>query len=174
MAKKIKLRDYQKSILDKLEEVRVDTSTVAANYLGVEINGRNVLVDLLEISETLVVEGIQPVPLVKPWFLGMTNVRGVLYAMNDLAQLLDHHHTVVSSDTRMLLINENIISNMGILVDKLIGLRNIKAFIRRKNTKKVSPCFKQDSYVDKEKKVWYVLDCEKLVASKDFEVPYAA
>lgn len=171
-AEKVKLRDYQKGILDKLEEIKADASDASANYLGVEISGRNVLVNLLDITETLVVTDIKPVPLVKPWFLGMTNVRGVLYAINDLGQLLDNRFTEISSNTRMLLVNEDIFSNVGVLIDRLIGLRSFDV-LKKRDEKEVSLCFKQESYEDNEGNVWYVLDCERLVDSKEFEVPYA-
>lgn len=169
---KVKLRDYQKSILDKLEMIREDAAHVPSNYLGVEISGRNVLVNLLDITETLVMADIQPIPLVKPWFLGMTNVRGVLYAINDLGQLLDNQASEISSNTRMLLIDDGISSNVGFLVDRLVGLRNFEELKKRKKTE-ASLCFKKERYEDEEGNVWHILDCERLVSSKEFEVPYA-
>jgi len=140
MAEKVKLRDYQKSILDRLDVVRTDA--------------------------------IQPIPLVKPWFLGVTNVRGVLYAINDLGMMLDDSATELSSDTRMVLINQNITSNVGILINRLIGLRNLSVLTKRDETED-NLCFKQESYTDEDGQVWYVLDLERLVNSKEFEVPYA-
>jgi twitching motility protein PilI len=172
MAEKVKLRDYQKSILDRLDIVRSDASSVVESYLGVQIGGNNVLVNLLDISETLVVTEIQPVPLVKPWFLGMSNVRGVLYAINDLGQMLNNHLTEMSSDTRILLINNNISSNIGILVDRLVGLRQMDAFEARQVENKESIFFKPEIYEDSENKTWRVLDCEKLVSSRELETPY--
>lgn len=172
MAEKVKLRDYQKSILDRLDVVRSGSASLTASFLGVEISGRNVLVDLLDISETLVVTDVEPVPLVKPWFLGMANVRGVLYAINDLGQLLDNRFTEISSNTRILLINESISSNVGILADRLIGLRNLETFKLLENMEEESVCFKQERYEDEEKRTWHVLDCEKLISSRDFETPY--
>jgi len=172
MAEKVKLRDYQKSILDRLDVVRTGSATLGASYLGVEIGGRNVLVDLLDISETLVIIDIEPVPLVKPWFLGMANIRGILYAINDLGQLLDNRYTPISSNTRMLLINNSISSNVGILADRLIGLRNLETFNLREMVEEESVCFKQERYEDEDKKTWYMLDCEKLISSRDFETPY--
>jgi len=169
---KVKLRDYQQSILDKLEMIREDASNVPSNYLGVEISGRNVLINLLDITETLVVSEIEPVPLVKPWFLGMTNVRGILYAINDLGQLLDNQATEVSSNTRMLLISNDVSSNIGFLVDRLVGLRNFENMTKKKKTEE-SLCFNPERYEDEEGNLWYVLDCERLVSSKEFEVPYA-
>ncbi len=169
---KVKLRDYQQSILNKLEMIRADASNVPSNYLGVEISGRNVLVNLLDITETLVVAEIEPIPLVKPWFLGMTNVRGVLYAINDLAQLLDNQASEISSNTRMLLISDDVSSNIGFLVDRLVGLRNFEEMKQKKKTEETI-CFKPERYEDEEGNLWYVLDCERLVSSKEFEVPYA-
>ena len=173
MAEKVKLKDYQKSILDKLELIKTDASSMTVNYLGVEIGNRNVLVDLLEISETLVMTDIQPIPLVKPWFLGISNVRGTIYAVNDLVQLLDGSPTKLSSNTRMLLINGKITANVGFLVDRLIGLRSTETLKLLKPSTEDSICFSADRYEDDEKKLWYVFDCKKLVSSRVFETPYA-
>jgi twitching motility protein PilI len=172
MAEKVTLRDYQKSILDRLDVVKSGSATSAASYLGVEIGSRNVLVDLLDISETLVVPEIEPVPLVKPWFLGMANVRGVLYAINDLGQLIDKRFTEISSSTRALLINDTISSNVGVLADRLIGLRSMDTFKQIENDSEETVCFRPERYEDDEKRTWYVLDCEKLISSRDFEIPY--
>jgi twitching motility protein PilI len=173
MADKIKLRDYQKSILDKLEAIKTDTTSTPVSYLGVEIGGRNVLVDLLEISETLAMVDIQPIPLVQPWFLGMSNVRGTLYAINDLVCLLDKHPSGISSNTRMLLINENIAANVGFVVNKLIGLRSLESLKPLEYSTEESVCFSPVRYEDEESKLWYVLDCKKMVTSRVFEMPYA-
>jgi twitching motility protein PilI len=173
MAEKIKLKDYQKSILDKLESIKTDATPVGIRYLGVTIGGRHVLINLLEISETLTMVDIQPIPLVKPWFLGMSNIRGTLYAINDLVQLLDNQPTQISSDTRMLLMNKRIISNVGFLVDKLIGLRAEDALKPLTASTEDSFCFSPARYEDDEKRIWYVLDCKKMVNSRMFELPYA-
>lgn len=173
MAEKVKLRDYQKSILDRLDVVNAGDAGDASRYLGVIIGDRHVLVDLQEITETLVVTEIQPVPLVKPWFLGMTNVRGVLYAINDLAQLIDGVTTELSSDTRMLLFSDDVISNVGFLADKLVGLRNTDLMKRVKSKKKDNLYFGDDCYEDDDKNVWHVFNAQRLASASEFEVPYA-
>lgn len=173
MAEKIKLKDYQKSILDKLEVIKTGSSSEMVKYLGVEIGSRNVLVDLLEVSETLTMADIQPIPLVKSWFLGMSNVRGTLYAINDLGQLLDDSPTNISSNTRMLLINNGITSNVGFVVDRLIGLRSTETFKLLEPSTEETVCFTADRYEDEDKKLWMVFDCKKLVKSRAFETPYA-
>lgn len=172
MVDKVKLRDYQQSILDRLEVVKTDNSMQAASYLGVEISGRNVLVNLLDISETLVLGEVTTVPLVKPWFLGMTNVRGVLYAINDLAQLLDDRYSQLTSNTRLLLVNDSITANVGVLVDRLIGLRSMDNFEQKGKLEKGHICFDEDIYEDEHQTKWHVLDTVKLIESKEFGTPY--
>jgi len=66
MAKENKLREYQSSILARLESVKHADAEAPAGYLGVRIGDKNILVDLQEITETLPVAEIHPVPLVKP------------------------------------------------------------------------------------------------------------
>ena len=102
MAKKSTLREYQTDILARLEEAKKAGAAAPAGYLGVLIGDKHVLVNLQEISETLPIMAIQRVPLVKPWFLGVANVRGVLYAINDLTQLLEHKLTSVSASASLI------------------------------------------------------------------------
>ena len=144
MAKENQLRDYQKSILDRIEVIKNADTMTAAGHLGVVIGSKNVLVDLQEITETLPMVEIQPVPLVKPWFLGMSNVRGVLFAINDLAQLLENKLTNKSSNTRLLLIGESVSSNVAFLADRLIGLRNLASMKKRDEVLLDSICFKSE------------------------------
>lgn len=180
MAKELKLRDYQNSILAKLESIKNADAAAPAGYLGVVIGSKNVLVDLQEITETLPLVDIQAVPLVKPWFLGVSNVRGVLYAINDLAQMLENTLTQISSNTRLLLISESVAANIAFVADRLIGLRSLENLtkIEAKTDKKSETesanniCLKPDVYEDAEKRIWYMLDCNQLVHSKEFITPY--
>ena len=173
MAKGSRLREYQTSILARLEEAKKPGAAAQAGYLGVVIGSKNVLVNLLEISETLPILHIHRVPVVKPWFLGVVNVRGVLYAINDLAQMLEHTFTPISSETRLLLMSEAITSNVAFVVDKMIGLRKLDEMKLREETAEESLCLKAQTYQDGENRVWYMLDCDKLVRSNEIATPNA-
>lgn len=173
MAKENQLRDYQKSILDKLESIKSADAPASAGHLGVMIGGKHVLIDLQEITETLPLVEILPVPLVKSWFLGVSNVRGVLYAINDLAQLLENKFTNISSSTRLLLIGDHLSANVAFVADRLIGLRNLTNLKKRDEMLQDSICLNPETYEDEEKNIWHVLDCDKLVHSKEFATPYA-
>jgi twitching motility protein PilI len=173
MAKKSTLREYQTDILARLEDAKKAGAAAPAGYLGVVIGSKNVLVNLQEISETLPILSIQRVPLVKSWFLGVANVRGVLYAINDLAQMLERKFTKTSYSARMLLISEVVTSNVAFMVDSVIGLRNLNDLKRHDEKMDDSICLKPQTYLDTENRVWYMLDCDKLVRSKEFATPYA-
>jgi twitching motility protein PilI len=172
MSKQSQLREYQTSILARLEIAKKTGSEASAGYLGVVIGSKNVLVSLQEISETLPMTEIQPVPIVKPWFLGVSNVRGVLYAINDLAQLLEASFTSISSNARLLLISEAVSSNVAFIVEKMIGLRNINEMKLHEVDTEESACLKAQTYQDDENRIWYMLDCDKLIRSKEFATPY--
>jgi len=100
-------------------------------------------------------------------------VRGVLYAINDLAQIVDNQFTKVSSNTRLLLMGESVAANVAFLADKLIGLRSLSALTKRDIESQDNICLKSETYEDAEKRIWYVLDCAKFAQSKEFAVPYA-
>lgn len=172
MAKGSQLREYQSNILARLEDAKKAGAELPAGYLGVVIGSKNVLVNLQEISETLPVANIQRMPIVKSWFIGIANVRGVLYAINDLAQMLENTFTTVSSNARLLLISDTVTSNVAFIVDKMIGLRKLDEMKLRKEAAEDSVCLKSQTYQDEENRVWHVLDCDKLVRSKEFSIPY--
>ncbi len=173
MSKQSQLREYQTNILARLENAKKVGAEPPAGYLGVLIGNKNVLVNLQEISETLPIMDIHSVPLVKPWFLGVANVRGVLYAINDLAQLIENTFTNISSSARLLLISDVVTTNVAFMVDKLIGLRKLDEMRLGEVLAEEHVCLKSQTYQDSENRTWYLLDCDKLVRSKDFATPYA-
>jgi twitching motility protein PilI len=172
MSKQSQLRDYQTSILERLENAKKVGAEAPAGYLGVVIGSKNVLINLQEISETLPIMDIHRIPIVKPWFLGVANVRGVLYAINDIAQMLENTFTSISSSARLLLMSEAVTSNVAFVVEKMIGLRKLEEMKLREELVENDICLKSQTYQDDENRVWYMLDCDKLIRSKEFATPY--
>lgn len=172
MSKQSQLREYQTNILARLENAKKAGAEAPAGYLGVVIGSKNVLVNLQEISETLPVVDIHRVPIVKPWFLGVANVRGVIYAINDLAHLLEDTFTSISSNTRLLLMSDTVTSNVAFVVEKMIGLRNLNDMKPHHLVAEESACLKAQTYQDDDNRIWHMLDCDKLIRSKEFATPY--
>jgi len=144
MAAKNTLKNYQANILERLEEAKKAGSAAPAGYLGVVIAGKNVLVNMQEISETLPMMEIYPVPLVKSWFLGVANVRGVLYAINDIGQLMNGVATLISSSARVLLMSDEVTSHVAFLVEKLVGLRKLEGMQKVTDTLEHAFCMQHD------------------------------
>jgi len=174
MAKDIPLREYQKSLLDRLDDIKNTQADSAMSFLGVSVGDKNVLVALSEIGETVSLVDIQKVPLVKPWFLGVSNVRGVLYVVNDLLYMLTQQFTKITSSTRMMIVNDNIAPNVSFIADKLVGLRSLEVMKKRKEKSDDRVCFKPETYEDAEGRVWHVMDCLALVNSAEFTTPLKA
>jgi twitching motility protein PilI len=172
MAKQSSIREYQQNILSRLENAKKVGAEAPAGFLGVVIGTKNVLINLQEISETLPITDIQPVPLVKPWFLGVANVRGVLYTINDMAQIIENNLTQLTSSARLLLISDSIAANVAFLADRLIGLRKLEELTPHTELAEDSICLKKQTYQDDQNRLWHMLDCDLFVRSKEFATPY--
>lgn len=162
------LKEYQSSILSRLEQAREKGAVDASGHLGVIVGDKHVLISMEEIAETLPLLDIDEVPLVKPWFLGMANVRGVLYAINDLCELVFDMKTNLNSNSRVILLNDDITSHVGFVIDRLIGLRNISAMQSVKVGTDTSTGLKAERYEDDQHQLWHVIDFKQLVQSEKF------
>src|SRR5512135_612054 len=79
MSKRFNLREFQQSVLDRLQE----GGGSHASTLGVQVGSDYWLVDMSDINEVLSPPPLTRVPLTKPWYCGVANVRGNLYSVID-------------------------------------------------------------------------------------------
>jgi twitching motility protein PilI len=84
-ARRIRLRQYQEELLERMQAARTSTGA-RTHQLGVEIGGERYLLDLLEAGEIVPVPPLTSVPLAQPWYLGLANIRGSLVGVVDLAR----------------------------------------------------------------------------------------
>ena len=97
-----------------------------AGLLGVLIAGQPSLIDMSDISEVLSPQTLVPVPMAKPWVKGVSNVRGNLYCVTDIAAYLGLGAASGALDNRLLLVAERHAFNAALLVDKVLGLRDAR------------------------------------------------
>ncbi|SFE44999.1 chemotaxis protein CheW [Nitrosomonas sp. Nm166] len=64
-----------------------DKNETSSAVLGVTMGGKRYLIPMTEVNEVIPIPKLAYVPLTKPWFLGLANVRGNLYGITDLFQL---------------------------------------------------------------------------------------
>ncbi|MCB5187729.1 chemotaxis protein CheW [Methylobacillus caricis] len=165
---RLNLQAYQQDILERLNSVSASQEATNSR-LGVYAGGERYLVSLRDISEVLPVPEILPVPLTQPWFLGMTNVRGNLYAISDLARLIGvtRHAAQITVESRVLLIHTDFEINAGFLVDGLAGLRNTNELQSLELVADV-PSWVSAWYQDDHHHKWEALDIGLLLNKKEF------
>ncbi len=168
MAKtKLNLHAYQQDILNRLQQVKESAATTATSKLGVKFGGENWLVSMSDIAEALPVPEYTPVPLTHAWFLGLSNVRGNLFGISDLAAISGLGATKLTRDTRILLVNERYDTNVALLVSELVGLRNLLDMQVLPKAEHV-PVWQIGRYQDKNGDIWGELDVHALLNEQTF------
>ena len=164
---KINLQEYQQGILSRFQRLASGEQAVSSSKLGFRSGGANWLVALDSVSEVLPVPAILPVPLTQPWFLGMANMRGNLCAVTDLAAFSGLAPTVVTAESRILLVHHRYGSNAGLLVDGLIGLRNLDG-MQAQEEMATAQQWEQARYLDADAQFWTELDLGILLGLDTF------
>jgi twitching motility protein PilI len=164
MAQRISLRDYQRELAERLRNA---DSARAASKLGVQVGEQNWLIDLAEAGEVMPVPPITPVPLTRPWFRGVANVRGNLYSVVDFAEFLGTGVSRGGEQARLVLLGERFRSAAALLVDRSLGLRN-PAQLRARDPASAAAAWLRAEYEDEVGGRWSELDVGALVRDAAF------
>lgn len=164
MAQKISLRDYQRELAERL---RLADSARSPSKLGLEIGTESWLVDLAEAGEVIPVPRITPVPLTRPWFRGVVNVRGNLYSVIDFAGFLATGYCAGGEQARLVVLGERFRSAAALLVHRSLGLRN-PVELQARALAAEKPAWLRAEYDDDAGRRWRELDVAALVRDPDF------
>lgn len=157
------LRDYQLALSERLQGAVAGTRV--PTKLGLRAGGEAWLVDLKEAGEVIPVPTISPVPLARPWFRGVANVRGNLYSVSDLAGLLGQEPTPLSDHARLLLVADRFRAGAALLVEGSLGLRNDEDLKARAGE---AQRWVRAHYEDADGKLWKELDVAALIHDDAF------
>ena len=163
MESRTSLRDYQRDLAERLRSAQ---GAVNASMLGVQVDDEAWLVDLREAGEVIPVPPITPLPLTRPWFKGLANIRGNLFSVIDLAAYQGGEPTPQTPDARLLLVAERYHLNAALLVSRMLGLRNLQHFEPRAG--EGDRLWEATRYADKDGQVWRELSMNALVYSEGF------
>lgn len=164
MAKKTSLREFQQALTAKIADARAETAPHVR--LGVQSGGRLWLIRLDEAGEVMPVPAITPVPLTRPWFIGMANIRGNLATVVDFAGFMGETATERAPQCRLVLLAEKFRVHSGLMVERMLGLRNVLKFNIESDG--ADRPWVRATYRDSEARLWYELDVRALVANDDF------
>jgi twitching motility protein PilI len=123
MANKQALRELQSRLAERLQAAR--TQARGRSWLAVECSGRGLLFPLREAGEIFALAPILPVPHSHRWFLGVSNLRGHLHGVVDLADFLGVKAPELGREqSRLVGFNQSLDINCTLMVDRLSGLRS--------------------------------------------------
>lgn len=120
----LKLQDIEKrcsasaAMLPDLESHKDDWSGI-----GFSLGGSELLSTMGEITEILDPPDYTKVPGVKPWVVGIANVRGNLLPLIDLKKFVTGNSVKNIKKSRVLVINHDG-NNTGLIVDEVLGMRH--------------------------------------------------
>jgi twitching motility protein PilI len=167
MAKKEALRELQSRLAERLQAAR--TQHRGLSWLAVECSGRGFLFPLKEAGEIFSVAPMVSVPHTHPWFLGVSNLRGHLHGVVDLAGFLGVKSGETSREHAQLVgFNQSLDLNCVLLVDRLAGLRSEEQLVRETDDSSPRPAFVGSRYRDAAGRQWQELNLAALAGDEAF------
>lgn len=126
ISKRLSLRDFQTALVEKMTSASRGEASRA--LLGVRAGRQHWLLGLADAGEILPLPAIGSVPLTQPWFVGLTNIRGLLYSVVDFSAFHGGEPTLRNQEARLLLIGARHGMNAALLVSQTLGLKNPENF----------------------------------------------
>ena len=164
MAKKGSLREFQAHLAKRLAGANEQS---AAGLLGIQAGNEYWLLSLSDSGEIVPLAPLTHVPLTKPWFAGIANIRGNLYSVADFSAFQGKEPTPQNSSSRLLLIGTRHGNNAALLVTRMLGLRNIDALTPVPGDAQAPP-WGSKAYTDNEGRHWKMLTVPELLADENF------
>jgi twitching motility protein PilI len=166
IARRTRLREFQAQLVQRMQTAR-SGEDARVNQLGVMIGDSRWLLDLHSAGEIVSVGAVTKVPLTQSWFLGLTNIRGNLISVIDFANFQGLPPTPVDKDSRIVAFSSALSFNSGLLVSRVLGLRNV-AEMQVETTDGAETPWSGKRYVDQESQVWTELDLSLVVQNPQF------
>lgn len=169
MAKEISLRVFQQRLAERLREAQAEAAPVSR--LGIETAGSYWLLRLEDAGEVLPVPRLWSVPLAKPWFLGIANIRGNLASVVDFSAFMGGQPTPLSGDSRLVLLADRFQAASALLVSRLLGLKYVQQMTQLASAGSgqwpwVGPAYRDEVTGDAHE--WRELDIAALVQEERF------
>ena len=169
MEKRPSLHKFQESLAARLREAAGEP--VSTSRLGLQSGARNWMLKLEDAGEIVPVPDLTPVPLTKPWFLGLANVRGVLVSVVDLSRFVGGPATLRTPEARIVLAADRYQARAGILVDRMLGLRvieHMKPVEAGAADASTRPSWSGADLQDGDGRHWTELEMQRLVSNDEF------
>ncbi|MET3137237.1 twitching motility protein PilI [Undibacterium sp. GrIS 1.2] len=169
--RRTRLREFQAQLVERMQAAQTGTR-LSASQLGVMIGQVRYLLDLREAGEIVSAGSMTKVPLTKDWYLGLSNIRGSLTSVVDLARFEGRDVTNVDNSCRVVAFAPSLSFNSGLLVSQVLGLRNaadMEEQLVSDNTDEHSyKPWMIKKYRDRDANIWVELSLAALIQDQDF------
>ena len=164
-ARRERLREFQSQLLERMQAAR-SGAAISSNQLGVMIGQTRYLINLREAGEIVSMGQITQVPLTRDWYLGLLNIRGNLIGVVDIQRFQGQTGIDAGSDCRIVAFASGLAFNAGLLVSKVLGLRNVAEMTLQPGS--ASYPWMQQSYLDANDQTWHELNVAHLIQDNQF------
>lgn len=165
--RRTRLREFQTQLVERMQAARSGVLP-HASQLGVMIGPDRWLLNLREAGEIVPVGAIARVPLTQDWFLGLTNIRGSLTSVVDLARFCGQAPTPIDKESRIVAFAPALSFNSALLVSRIMGLRNVAEMQLQPEAASEARPWIARRYVDRESRVWTELNLSFIVQDPRF------
>src|SRR4051812_19233436 len=165
MARRTGLREFQLSVAERLRTAA--TRAAVSSKLGFQVAGDNWFVALHQVNEVIPLPPMVPVPLTHSWFRGVANVRGNLYGMVDFSAFQGGDPIAAGVERRVILISDRIVAGSGLVVSRMLGLRNPEQFNAAPKPANAPP-WVANAFTDAGGTRWMELDLPALAREQRF------
>ena len=119
-----RLKEIEQKSLERAKDVpSVDGTTDEWTGIGFKISDISLLSGMGEVTEILDTPVFTKIPGVKPWVIGIANVRGGLLPLMDLKQFITGRPTSDLNSARVMVVNHNGL-HTGLVVEEVQGMRH--------------------------------------------------
>jgi twitching motility protein PilI len=165
MSRRTGLREFQLSVAERIRTAA--TRTTLSSKLGFQVGAESWFVSLNQVNEVIPVPVTVSVPLTHSWFRGLANVRGNLYSVLDFSAFKGGDATPAGVERRVILISDRLVGGAGLLVSRMLGLRNPEQFTAAERPADAPP-WVAGVYTDAGGTRWLELDLPALVREQRF------
>jgi twitching motility protein PilI len=161
-----KLREFSMQLAERLKAA--PHTPVQPLRLAVRIGSDSYLLDMATAGEIVAAADIAPVPWTRPWYRGLTNVRGRLIGVIDLQELSGRPPLAQDQSQQLLVFGPTLKVNAGILISRAFGLRNIRELEELGMIGNAALPWEMQRYRDLDGTVLTELDLPRLIAAEVF------
>lgn len=171
MANREALRELQTRLASRLQAAR--SGPIAPAWLAVRIVEANYLFALAQSGEIFSLVNVQHVPYCQPWFIGVTNLRGGLFGVVDLAGFMatpapPGRTSRSLAQSSVLTFNAALDLNCAVLLDSLVGLRKREAFAQEVAPAHGCPSYFGNLFTDSAGVQWQEINLQSLSQLPEF------